>query len=88
MFKPNDKLQFGFGAKYLDQRSFGGNSLSEALIVRAFGSYQINDYIKLHGRVENLTDTEYSHVDFTSSYGPGDSPARRLGVHAGITIEW
>jgi len=88
VFKPNDKLQFGFGAKYLDQRSFGGNSLSDALIVRAFGSYQINDHIQLHGRVENLTDTEYSHVDFTSSFGPGDSPARRLGVHAGITIEW
>ena len=88
VFKANDKLQFGFGAKYLDQRSFGGNDLDDALIVRAFGSYQLNDYIRLHGRVENLTDTSYSHVDFTSSFGPGDSPARRLGVHAGITVEW
>ncbi len=88
VFKPSDKLQFGFGAKYLDSRSFGGNNLSDALIVRAFGSYQVNDNIRLHARVENLTDTEYSFVDFTSTYGPGDSPARRLGVHAGVTVEW
>ncbi|MGJ8655628.1 MAG: TonB-dependent receptor plug domain-containing protein [Akkermansiaceae bacterium] len=88
VFKASDKLQFGLGAKYLDQRSYGGNNLSDALIVRAFSSYQLNDYIKLHGRIENLTDTEYSHVDFTSSFGPGDSPARRLGAFAGITVEW
>jgi vitamin B12 transporter len=88
VFKPNDTLEFGFGAKYLDQRSFGGNSLSDALILRAFGSYQVTDHVKLHARVENLTDTEYSHIDFTSSFGAGDFPARRLGVHAGVTVEW
>jgi vitamin B12 transporter len=88
VFEPNDAVQFGFGAKYLDQRSFGGNNLSDAIILRAFGSYQVTDHIKLHARVENLTDTEYSHIDFTSSFGAGDFPARRLGVHAGATVEW
>ena len=88
VFKPYEKLQFGIGTQYLDQRSFGGNELKDALIVRAFGSYQLNDYVTLHGRIENLTDTKYSHLDFTSSFGPGDSPARRLGVHAGVTVEW
>lgn len=88
VFKPNDNLQFGFGAKYLDQRSYGGNNLSDAFILRAFGNYQINDHIKLHARVENLTDSKYSHVDFTSIFGAGDSPARRLGAFAGLTVEW
>ena len=87
-FKPNDKLQFGFGAEFLDKRSFGGNPLEDAFIVRAFASYQLNDRIKLHGRVENLTDTTYSHVDFTSSFGPGNAPARRLGAFAGVTFKW
>ncbi len=89
VFSPNEKLQFGFGAKYLDQRTFGGpNKLSDAFIVRAFGSYQLNEYIKLHGRIENLTDTSYSHADFSDSFGSNDFPARRLGAFAGITVEW
>ena len=87
-FKPNDKLQFGFGAEYLDQRSFGGNQLEDAFIVRAFASYQLNDKVRLHGRIENLTDTTYSEVDFTFPGFPGDSPARRLGAFAGVTIKW
>lgn len=89
VFSPNDRLQFGFGAKYLDQRTFGGpNNLSDAFIVRAFGSYQLNDTIKLHGRIENITDTEYSEADFSSDFGSNDFPARRLGAFAGITFEW
>jgi vitamin B12 transporter len=88
VFNPSDKLQLGIGAQYLDQRSFGGNNLKDALILRAFGSYQLNDYVTLFGRIENLTDTNYSHLDFTSSFGPGDYPARRLGVHAGVTVAW
>ena len=87
-FKPTDKIQFGFGAQYLDTRSFGGNELEDVFIVRAFGSYKITDNVKLHARIENLTDTEYSFVDFTSAFGPGDSPARRLGAFAGVTINW
>ncbi len=88
VFKPCDKLQFGFGAAYLDERTYGGNNLSDAVVLRAFGAYQLNDHVSLHGRIENLTDTEYSHLDFTSSFGPGDFPARRLGIHAGVTVEW
>jgi len=87
-FKPNEKLSFGFGAEFLDQRSFGGNELEDAFIVRAFASYQLTENVRIHGRVENLTDTEYSIVDFTSSFGPGDQPARRLGAFAGVTIDW
>ncbi len=87
-FQPTEKAQFGIGVQYLDNRSFGGNPLEDAFIVRVFGSYKITDSIKLHARVENLTDTEYSHVDFTSAFGPDDSPASRLGVFAGVTIDW
>ncbi len=87
-YKPNSKTVLGLGAQYLDERSYGGNTLEDAFIVRAYGSYQLTDNVKFNARIENLTDTEYSHVDFTSSFGPGDSPARRLGVFGGVTINW
>ena len=84
VFKPNDKLQLGFGAQYLDLRKYGGDQLGDVFLVRLFGSYQISDHVQLHGRIENLTDTEYSQF---SGFG-SDFPARRLGVHAGVTLEW
>ncbi len=84
VFKPTAKIMLGLGAQYLDQRFYGGSHLKDALIVRAFGSYQLTDSIKLHARIENLTDTEYNQVSFFGT----DFPARRLGVHAGFTYEW
>jgi len=82
-FSPSAKVKLGLGAQYLDQRTYGGSNLHDAFIVRAYGSYQVTEQVKLHARVENLTDTEYSHANFGNDY-----PARRLGVHVGVTIQW
>ena len=84
IFKASDKLTIGVGAQYLDQRSYGGSNLKDAFIARAFGSYQLTDNVKLTGRIENFTDTEYNHANF----GGTAFPARRLGAHFGVVIEW
>ena len=52
-FSPTEKAKIGFGAQYLDQRNYGGNNLKDALILRAYGSYQVTDHVKLHARIEN-----------------------------------
>lgn len=84
VFKATDKLTVGVGAQYLDQRSYGGANLKDAFIGRVFGNYQLTEHVKLTGRIENFTDTEYNHANF----GGTTFPARRLGAHFGVAIEW
>lgn len=84
VLKVNEKTNLGISAQYLDQRSFGGEPLEDAFIMSVFGNYQINDNIRIHAKVNNVTDTEYSYGSFFGT----NSPARRLGVHAGVTVEW
>ncbi len=83
-YTPNDKTILGFGAQYLDKRSYGGDTINDTFIVRAYGSYQLTDNVRFNARIENLTDTEYNHY---AGFG-NESPTRRLGVFGGVTIDW
>lgn len=87
VFDVNEKTKVGISAQYLDQRSYGGDPLDDVFEMSVFGNYQVNENVRIHARINNITDTEYSHVDFTNNFG-SNSPARRLGVHAGVTVEW
>ena len=78
------RLHAGLTASYLDQRSYGGNSLPSYYIVNLYGDYKINDNVSLDLRVENLLDKNYEYYNgFGSAY-----PGRGIGIFGGVTIEW
>ena len=78
------RLHAGLTASYLDQRSYGGNSLPSYYIVNLYGDYKINDNVSLNLRVENLLDKNYEYYNgFGSAY-----PGRGIGIFGGVTIEW
>ena len=76
-----ERLTLGVGVTYLDDRSFGGQSLNSSIIGRIYGSYDLNDAVTLHARIENVNDEDYELFDsgFGTTQGPG------LGLFAGLT---
>ena len=56
---PSEKFTIGVGASYVDERSYGGDPLTDYFLVRVYGSYAVSENLRLHARVENLTDDEY-----------------------------
>ncbi|MGB2403068.1 MAG: TonB-dependent receptor plug domain-containing protein [Akkermansiaceae bacterium] len=79
-----ERLQAGLTASYLDQRSYGGNSLPAYYILNLYGNYRISDNASLNLRVENLLDKKYEYYNgFGSAY-----PGRGIGIFGGVTIEW
>ena len=82
--KISERLQAGLTVSYLDQRSYGGNSLPSYYIVNLYGNYKINDNVSLNLRAENLLDKNYEYYNgFGSAY-----PGRGRGIFGGVTIEW
>ncbi len=82
--KISERIQAGLTASYLDQRSYGGNSLPSYYIVNLYGNYKINDNVSLNLRAENLLDKNYEYYNgFGSAY-----PGRGRGIFGGVTIEW
>ncbi len=83
-WSPLDRLLLGIGATYVDERSYGGAPLDDYLLLRIYGSYRINDHLTLHGRLENLADTDYqlSNIGGTVVDGAG------LGAYAGMTASF
>jgi vitamin B12 transporter len=84
-WRPVERFMIGAGAFYLDERSWGGFPLKEALIARLYAEYQLTDHVSLTGRVENLFDTSWQLSRFPFApvqEGPG------LGVFAGIKVDW
>ncbi|BCX47355.1 TonB-dependent receptor [Haloferula helveola] len=83
-WRPVEKLLLGIGASYVDERSWGGRPLDDYLLLRLYGSYQLTERVRLHGRIENLADTGYQLSNFGGSVveGPG------LGAFAGVTLEF
>jgi len=80
-WNPVGKLTVGVGATYLDDRSYGGQTINSSIIGRVYGRYQVNKTLTLHARIENVNDEEYEIFDsgFGTTQGPG------LGVFAGLT---
>jgi vitamin B12 transporter len=80
----SERIQAGLTVSYLDQRSYGGNSLPSYYIVNLYGNYKINDNVSLNLRAENLLDKNYEYYNgFGSAY-----PGRGRGIFGGVTIEW
>lgn len=80
-WRPTEKLLLGCGASYVDERSYGGDPLDEYLLLRVHASYQLNEKVTLHARIENLADQDYELSRF---YGDSIKGAG-FGVFTGLT---
>lgn len=80
-WRPIDKLLLGFGATYVDTRSYGGATLDDYLLLRLHGSYAVSENLSLHARVENLADQEYELSNFFGTSTPGAG----IGFYGGLT---
>jgi len=80
-WNPLEKLTIGVGATYLDDRSYGGQTVNSSIIGRVYGRYQLSENVALHARIENVNDEGYDIFDsgFGTTQGPG------LGVFTGLT---
>ena len=79
----------GAGVSHVAGASYGSDSLSFILtddrtVGRLYGEYQVNEYLKLHARVENLFDEDYLISDIFVAQLEGAGRA----VSVGATIEW
>ena len=74
----------GIGATALSDHSWGGNPIDGYALVRIYGSYQLTDCVKLHGRVENLFNRNYELSNFSGTIVDGAG----TGLFAGITVDW
>lgn len=83
-WRPVEKLLLGFGATYVDTRSFGGAPLDDYLLLRVYGSYEVSESLTIHARVENLADQEYELSNFFGASVPGAG----LGLFGGFTVEF
>jgi vitamin B12 transporter len=83
-WRPSEKLLCGIGASHMDDRSFGGKPMGEYILVRLYGSYEINEAISLNARVENLGDQKYELGNFSGNIVQGAG----LGFFTGITAEF
>lgn len=82
-WRPTEKLLFGCGAAYVDERSYGGGPLDSYLLFRIHGSYAISENVRLHARVENLADEDYELSRFGAPIkGAG------LGLFTGLTASF
>lgn len=85
---PNERLTLGIGATFFGERddldfsSFPAPqvTLDSAWVLRAYGSYQLNDSVTLTGRIENILDEDYQEVL--------GAPTRGLGAFGGVRLEF
>lgn len=93
-WQATDKLSLGIGATHLASRSWGSLPLSSYTVARIHGSYQLNEQVRLHARIENALDADYELFGLRGwSYGgytQPDSfvPAPGLGIFAGVTVDF
>jgi iron complex outermembrane receptor protein len=82
-WRPSEKLLCGIGASHVDDRSYGGSPLGEFILVRLHSSYELDESITLHARVENVGDASYElYNDGKPIQGAG------FGFFTGITAEF
>ncbi len=79
----SEKLLIGIGASYVDQRSYGGAALDDYLLMRLYGSYELNENISLNCRVENATDQDYDLANFGTAI-----PGAGFGVFGGLQVRF
>lgn len=78
------KWLVGAGVSYQDGASYGAATQTDSrFITRVYGHYELNDSLKLHGRVENVFDEKYELSNFGSPIqGQG------FGAFAGFTYSF
>lgn len=81
-WKPLEDWTFGVGASYVDDRSWGGSPLDDYFTVRTYAAWQATKNLRLHVRLENLTNENY---DLSSFYGTTVKGAG-FGVFTGATL--
>ncbi len=80
-YRPIEKLLLGAGATYVDTRSYGSiTPLDEYLLLRVHASYELNENVTLHARVENLANEDYVLANFGIPV-----PGAGLGFYTGVT---
>jgi vitamin B12 transporter len=83
-WKPDDKTLLGIGAQHFSSRSFGGNPIASATVSRVHASRQLNEYLRLHARVENVFNERYELSDFFGTIVEGAG----TGFYLGLTAVW
>jgi outer membrane cobalamin receptor len=86
--EPSEKFLLGAGGTYragVIDNDFSGfpagrKELDDALLLRIYGRYEVNQHLALHGRVENLLDQTYEEI--------ANFPGRGLGVFGGVEMTW
>lgn len=88
-WRPSEKLLCGIGTTFVDDRSYDGDPQADYILTRLHGSYEINEAITLHARVENLTDQNYELGSFNAGKPWADIvQGAGLGFFTGITAEF
>lgn len=78
-----ERISLGFGAGYVDSRSYGGAALDDYLLLRMYANYEMHEDLIIHARVENITDQDYELSNFaTPVNGSG------LGFYIGTTVSF
>lgn len=79
-----EKFSAGFNVQYLDQRSWGGETLDDYIITNLYASYSLSPNFELNARVENLFDQEFEYYSgFGETY-----PGRGRGFFVGASLEF
>lgn len=81
---PLESLTVGLGAAAVTgRRDYDGSRMDSYCTLRCYAEYAINEHLKLHARVENMTDEEY--VTDSSS---GDILATGTAFYGGFTFTY
>lgn len=85
---PTDKLMFGAGVSYMDDRSWGFTPIAAYTLARIYGSYRINDHVSVNARVENLFNESYEQGNFSNSWDSDIVQGPGTGCYLGVTVDW
>ena len=81
---PVERLTVGFGAAAVNgRRDYDGSRMDSYCTLRCYAEYIINDHLKLHARVENLTDEKY-----VTDSASGDLLAPGTSFYGGFTFTY
>ena len=81
---PVERLTVGFGAAAVNgRRDYDGSRMDSYCTLRCYAEYIINDHLKLHARVENLTDEKY-----VTDSASGDILAPGTAFYGGFTFTY
>ncbi len=81
---PLEGLTAGFGAAAsTGRRDYDSSRMDSYCTLRCYAEYVINEHLKLHARVENLTDEKY-----VTDSGSGDILAPGTSIYGGFTFSY